>query len=319
MRCIILRRCIGIIPNRVQPHTPEYRPLSLVQPAILSTLQKLCPDDWKIISCCLQGPRDDGSKPYRIPTVLITINPGEKSHWTYTEELLLDALQAVVTEVDSAIESTPSLFQICADDRPPISHPLIELSDSLSSNFFPLIKLPNPAPSGSSIGARNTTIAGTLGIWGKFQPPNSTTKVDCFLTSYNVVSKGDMANIAVNNSQGIGLFGRSILNPIIIDYPTASDTKDTKVLPNKWIESESDSSEEFTEILELIEEYKGKRGTGPVLNACGNRMIDGQRMDWAIVGMNEVVFLGSSMVPSATFNHYQKYFGRILYHVSPYE
>lgn len=203
--------------------------------------------------------------------MLISVDPGFKTSWYTIEDELLKITAQVKTDVDIVLEIIPSFFPSSEGYSKVLRPP--KLAESIS----------DPAHNGSSIGAKQSFDAGSLGIWMWFEPkldekqkhnpkkqkqkqPESE-KFACFLTCYDAIASGETnpTKRKSNDKIGFGLKGAekpSSWDRIVVNYPAPSD----------------------------VEEVSKSQPIGTVIYASGKtRMTKGARWDWAIVKLDPKV------------------------------
>ncbi|PVH84655.1 hypothetical protein DL98DRAFT_568743 [Cadophora sp. DSE1049] len=269
----------------VQPNSIEHSLLENAQSCVLAELQKMNVSQWTTIGCALRGENAQSGKK---ATIIVSIEPGTRSLWSYVDERLeavLGPVAAENTDVDLYVEIAPGVLLPCV---------ISDMADP-PPRYYP--ELPVNPDSGMSIGPRGTKDAGTLGIWVWFRAAGQAQRQLAFLTCHHVVAPGDSVNRVVNDDQGIALQGRPILRQIVIDYPAPYDAAGTRSKLLGDLQRGPDKAEKAQKRIAEMERLISSGGFGRVLHSSGysRRNADKHRMDWAIVAVNDEKFRGTNV------------------------
>ncbi|KAG4432245.1 hypothetical protein IFR05_012278 [Cadophora sp. M221] len=289
----------------VRQNTAEHSLLEKAQLCVLEEIRKLNASQWTSVSCAMRGVEDEESS--RKATVVVCFTPGTKSLWAYINDRLEDALAPIIAtnpDINLYVELVPGLLSpsVISD---------MEMSTPIYYDHLPV----NPN-SGSSIGPRGTQDAGTLGAWVYYTAAGHTVRKLAFLTCHHVVAPGDWANRAANDVQGIGLQGRSILQPILIDYPAPFDAAQTKIQLLEDLRGDPPNAADLRQRVDDMQKLIDAGGFGTVVHSSGyvRRNQKGHRMDWAIITVNDDSFRGQNVpVPRSQLARPQLWGNRLEY------
>lgn len=278
-----------------------------VEPRVYDVVREKLGLVWTTIAYHMRGPKDDLST--RKPTVLVTCKPGSWDVFERVEAAIEAVLQSEkFPGVSFHLEILPGFVELAA---PPSQN-----KEAWGMVYHPLKPKPQ---NGASIGIENQELgAGTLGGWVIFkQNDPSLQPLKCALTCYHVISKGDTANLPLNDRYGIGPNGQPPRSKINIVYPALFDALETKRKMREHIFNNNDPTGSRQRTLQGLYDLEAAGPIGYVRYASGlRRTAEQRRLDWALIVSPET-FTQNKPPPAGAFDSSALWNGNIEWAPGP--
>ncbi|OAF57723.1 hypothetical protein VC83_05630 [Pseudogymnoascus destructans] len=253
--------------------------ITRIQPSVLAAVEQYCPGKWTSIA--YHNRRAPFYNSEKKITAIVFIEPGTIYAWQDFEEVIANVIRSTTFngEVAISIEILPGRIL-----------PAQPSEDALE--YLRVSSIPMVPSNGSSIApALSTDAAGTLGVVVNFRDGREEEVKRCFLTCYHVIAPGDPAGKEVNDSRGIGLYGRRVDAQINIHYPARYDSIQTRRVCMARV-AHNQGTQKDHDIIERLRQIAARGPIGQVKFASGYRLLaNRRRMDWALVELDPALLV----------------------------